>query len=370
MRSERKLYFRSDRIFRCAYFALGQLFAGADFSSYWTVSSRAVVCSLSESSLSGGSRTSQIAITGFARQHHDDREDIGTRQMRGFNFRSAMKFQMAKYFFETIGRRTAATAKIGIVVITALYLCEFCKIASADDSVDTALIVSVDVSQSVDEDRYKLQMEGIAQAIEDPGVVAAITGGERGAILFSMVTWADKADFALDWRRIASQADASRVAALVRGLPQKGGEFTCLGRMLHSVAGGIMPHIPAHAGRVVIDVSGDGVDNCNDQKEVHAERDAVLATGATINGLPIIVAGENDIVGTGAYRAPGYGLRELSRESGQDGTTLDNWFKEHVVGGPGSFVLAAQGYADFGRAFRRKFVTEVSALVQPLASDH
>jgi hypothetical protein len=240
------------------------------------------------------------------------------------------------------------------------------RAAHAESGVDTALIVSVDVSQSVDADRYKLQMEGIAQAIEDPGVVASITGGEKGAILFSMVTWADKADMTLGWQRIASQADASRVAALVRGLPQKGGEFTCLGRMMHTVAASIVPQIPVTASRVVVDVSGDGIDNCSDRNEVNAERDAILQTGATINGLPVIVAGENDIVGTGAYRAPGYGLRELSRESDQDGTTLDQWFKDHVVGGPAAFVLAAQGYADFGRAFRRKFVTEISALAQPI----
>jgi Protein of unknown function (DUF1194) len=239
-------------------------------------------------------------------------------------------------------------------------------LARASDVVDTALIVSVDVSQSVDEERYKLQMEGIAQAIEDPGVVASITGGDIGAILFSMVTWADKADVALDWQRIASQADASRVAALVRSLPQKGGEFTCMGRMLHTTAVNFVPHIPVHATRIVVDVSGDGIDNCSNKDDIHAERDAVLATGATINGLPIIVAGENTVVGSGAYRAPGYGLQELSSQPDLERTTLDQWFKDHIVGGPSAFVLAAEGYADFGRAFRRKFVTEISALTQPI----
>ena len=33
--------------------------------------------------------------------------------------------------------------------------------------VDTALVVSVDVSNSVDDARYRLQMEGIAKALED-----------------------------------------------------------------------------------------------------------------------------------------------------------------------------------------------------------
>ena len=289
--------------------------------------------------------------------------------MRRWKFPQKAPIQLARISAATkIKGYTAKTLSFS-VVLTALIAGGNFGNAIAEGGVDTALIVSVDVSQSVDEDRYKLQMEGIAQAIEDPGVVASITGGEKGAILLSMVTWADKADFALDWQRIASQADASRVASLVRGLPQKGGEFTCMGRMLHTAAVNFVPHIPVAASRVVIDVSGDGIDNCSSKDDIHVERDAVLASGATINGLPIIVSGENTVVGSGAYRAPGYGLQELSSRPDLERTTLDQWFKDHVAGGPGAFVLAAQGYADFGRAFRRKFVTEISALTHTIQPD-
>jgi Protein of unknown function (DUF1194) len=241
--------------------------------------------------------------------------------------------------------------------------------ASAEGGVDTALIVSVDVSQSVDDERYKLQMEGIAQALEDPEVVAAITAGAKGGILFSMVAWADQADLVLDWRRISSQSEAAEVAGLVRGLPKKGGEFTCLARMLRSVAVKVVPNIPMPAARVVVDVSGDGIDNCSNKDDIHAERDAVLAAGATINGLPIIVTGENTVVGSGAYRAPGFGLQELSSQPDLERTTLDQWFTDHIIGGDGAFVIAAHGYSDFGRAFRRKFVTEISALSGPVTRE-
>jgi hypothetical protein len=122
----------------------------------------------------------------------------------------------------------------------------------------------------------------------------------------------------------------------------------------------VLPALPAPVDRVVIDVSGDGIDNCSDPDSVEAERAAVLATGATINGLPILVPGENDVVGAGAFRAPGYGLRPVS--PGSEQTTLDRWYREHVVGGPAAFVLAARGYGDFSRALRQKFVLEISAL--------
>lgn len=225
---------------------------------------------------------------------------------------------------------------------------------------DVALIVAVDVSQSVDQERYRLQMEGIAQALEDPGVISAIVNGANGNILITMIAWADSATPVLDWTRISSKADAYNVAALVRRLPHKGGEFTCMARMLRGVALRVIPEIPIKANRVVLDVSGDGIDNCSDRDALHEERDRVLALSATINGLPIIVPGENETVGSGAYRAPGFGLRELSRQPDKETTTLDQWFKDHVIGGPGAFLMAAQGYADFGRALRQKFVTEIS----------
>jgi hypothetical protein len=229
----------------------------------------------------------------------------------------------------------------------------------APSSVATALVVSVDVSQSVDDTRFRLQMEGIAEALEDPGVVAAITGNP-GGILFTMVTWADKAGIPVPWRRIASRADAAAVAAQVRATPRQAGEFTCIGQMFRTVAGSVIPAMPMPADRIVVDVSGDGIDNCTDPDAMAAEREDLLALGTTINGLPILVPGENDVVGAGAYRAPGYGLRPTPLP--QDRTTLEQWYRAHVVGGPASFLLAAAGYGDFARAMRRKFVIEISAL--------
>src|ERR1041384_3569258 len=111
--------------------------------------------------------------------------------------------------------------------------------------VDTALIVSVDVSNSVDDARYKLQMEGIAQALEDPGVIQAIVGGAKGGILFSLVIWSDQPTVSVPWTHIASEADAKAVAKRVRGLPRQGGEFTCMARMMSVVSDKIAPKIPA-----------------------------------------------------------------------------------------------------------------------------
>lgn len=122
----------------------------------------------------------------------------------------------------------------------------------------------------------------------------------------------------------------------------------------------MLPAQPVPAEQVVIDVSGDRIDTGTDAEILADAHAALLATGATVNGLPILVPGENDVVGAGAYRAPGYGLRPTPLP--QDRTTLEEWYRAHVLGGPGTFLLAAAGYGDFSRALRRKFVIEISAL--------
>lgn len=232
---------------------------------------------------------------------------------------------------------------------------------SQSQFVDTALIVAVDVSQSVDARRYQLQMEGIASALEDPDVLNVILNGPNGGILFSMIAWSDKPKLVIDWQPITSMEEARRVAGLVRALPHTGGEFTCMARMLDYAATLVVPYIPNPSLRVVLDVSGDGIDNCTIPETVDKHRDALSALGVTINGLPILSQEGHNIVGSGAYRKPGFGLRNMARGPDTATTRLDEWFQRHVLIGSGAFLLPAQGYKDFGRAFRQKFVIEISA---------
>jgi hypothetical protein len=243
-------------------------------------------------------------------------------------------------------------AAIGALLAGGAALLSAPSLKAEDAAVDTALIVSVDVSNSVDDARYKLQMEGIAKALEDPGVIQAITGGSNGGILFSMVTWADKPALVLPWMRIASKADALAAAKRVRTLPHQGGEFTCMTRMLRSANDKIVPQIPAKAARIVIDVSGDGPDNCNADEPIEKVRDELVSNGVTINGLPILLDTPEDSA-------------MLPKAVPGGPHPLEQWYREHVMAGPGSFVLAAQGYADFERAIRQKFVIEVSAIEPP-----
>ncbi len=227
-------------------------------------------------------------------------------------------------------------------------------------SADVALIVSVDVSESVDEDRYRLQMDGIAKALVDPAVIDAITSGPKGRILFAMVVWADHAQLAVPWTSISSASDATALASTVRHLKRYSGEFTCLARMFTSLNDTVLSAIPMKATRTIVDVSGDGIDNCSPDATTREARDVLVKRGVTINGLPIIEE-PGQIVGAGAYRAPDGNLENLRPLQSREQLTLDGWYRTNVMGGDLAFILPANGYTDFARAMRQKFVTEISS---------
>lgn len=202
------------------------------------------------------------------------------------------------------------------------------------DRVDTALVLAVDVSGSVDETRYALQMEGIASAFEDSEVQRAIFAGVHGSLLVILVNWSHEPEVMIPWSIIASPDDARNFAARVRAAPRHADDFTCMSRMLELVADKVLPLAPLQADRMVVDVSGDGRDNCNPRTAVSSLRDTLVKTDVAVNGLPIL--------------------------EGAEALTIEQWYRDHVVGGPGSFILPANGYKDFGSAIRRKFIMEIS----------
>lgn len=256
------------------------------------------------------------------------------------------------------GARYARMA-CALLVACALAFCLSTQTAAAEDAVDTALVMAVDISQSVDEDRYRLQMEGIAQALEDKDVIRVVTSGPRHAILFTLIGWADRPKVLLPWTWIASASDAAAVAKMLRSLPSANGEYTCVGRLLKYLSDVTLKPLPVKADRVVIDVSGDGPDNCTSLQYVDDLRNRLVQDGVIINGLPILEDGKESEIERW-NRAPGSTQSEFPLPSKEDARTLTMWYEQHVMGGPGAFVITAEGYEDFARAIRRKFIQEIA----------
>lgn len=240
---------------------------------------------------------------------------------------------------DTIGHRTLRHRAASMVLAAACFLLSAsatqAQLGARPETVDTALVLAVDVSGSVNAERYALQMEGIAKAFEDPEVERTILSGPHRSMFVALVEWSNTASLTIPWTLITSPGDARAFADKVRHAPRTDDEFTCMSRALQLVEGKVLPFLPAPAERTIIDVSGDGHDNCNVSPPVDAIRDRIVAADGTINGLPIL--------------------------EGNEASTLESWYRDHVIGGNGAFLVPARGFGDFGRAIRQKFIVEVSA---------
>lgn len=207
--------------------------------------------------------------------------------------------------------------------------------------VDIELILAVDISGSIDPDEAKLQRDGYARAIADPAVVKAIRTGVHGRIAVSYFEWADATTQGslVEWMLISDQASAEAVSRRLQEHPIRTARRT-------SISGAIQFAIPIfgsgpHKGvRRVLDISGDGPNN--DGAPVDLLRDQALAAGIVINGLPIM---------NGRVNTWGFPVLE----------DLDRYYEGCVIGGPGSFVVVAEGFDTFFEAIRRKLILEIAS---------
>lgn len=216
--------------------------------------------------------------------------------------------------------------------------------------VDTALVLAMDTSGSIDAPEFALQRAGYAAAFLDDGVVAALTSGKYGRSVVTFVQWSGPYHQmqVIGWRIIASSSDAAILAATISAMPrapQNRYDQTIFSTSISAAlrySTTLLTTAPFSASRLVIDISGDGVDeHTSPSREsvplMQARQDA-LDNGITINGLPILEAAE---------------------PSGTFVSKLESYYSEYVIGGPGCFLIAAKGNRNFAEAIRRKLVEEL-----------
>jgi len=203
--------------------------------------------------------------------------------------------------------------------------------AGAAQAAAVALVLAVDVSESVSAERYTLQHDGIARAFETPELIKAIAE-QPGGIEALVLEWSDPEKIAVTvgWTHIGNQRSAAAFAQAVRATKRTSYGLTAIGPAMLAAAAAFK-HMPEPAGHRVIDVSGDGMANFG-VAPVTA-RDQLVQAGITINGLAI-----------------------LSEEP-----WLDDYYRSNVIGGPSSFCLVAKDYDSFAEAILRKMVQEVAA---------
>ena len=90
------------------------------------------------------------------------------------------------------------------------------QLSRAAEQVDLLLVLSSDVSRSVDHPKFLLQREGYAAAISDPQVMDAIKSGPHQRIAVCFVEWSGfgAQKLVIDWTRIDGPGAARNRVAL------------------------------------------------------------------------------------------------------------------------------------------------------------
>jgi Protein of unknown function (DUF1194) len=199
---------------------------------------------------------------------------------------------------------------------------------------DVALVLAVDASGSVDDNRFRLQREGIAAALDSDELAAVIAMGANQTIEVAVIEWAEEQHVVVPWTVLRRQDELTALASRVRAANRSwvhtktdpGGGIAAADHLLSAE--------PLAPDRHVIDVSGDGRQNTGELPTTEA-RDVAVSHAVTVNGLPITSGNEPE---------------------------LDDWYRINVIGGPGSFPIVANGYEAFAAAFRQKLMLEIAGL--------
>jgi Protein of unknown function (DUF1194) len=216
-----------------------------------------------------------------------------------------------------------------IVFIAVLLVTVVGGVPARPADIDLSLVLAIDVSSSVNEERYALQMRGYAEAFRNPMVTDAIA--QSGAIAVTLVQWAGYRHYeqVIDWTVIHGAGTASRFANTIAetmraldGSTSLSGAIDFSARLLRTNG--------HNARRRIIDVSGDGSNN--NGRPATLARDEAVAAGITINGLPILT----------------------------EDPALDTYYREHVIGGPGAFLVVAEDFDSFSDAILRKLTIEIA----------
>ena len=207
-----------------------------------------------------------------------------------------------------------------------------CMTAFPAKSCETALVLSIDVSGSIDSADYQLQIGGLASALTDPEVAEALV---RGQVALAVVQWsgAGQQTLSLPWQRMLTPDAVTRFAIRVAAMPRAfKGSDTAVGEGMRFARAqfAAVPDCLRH----VIDVSGDGQENAG-FTDAKARSEAV-AVGVMVNAI--------------AIEEPG------------PASPITSYYRNLIIT-PGGFVVTARGLQDYAETLRLKLLRE---LVDPI----
>lgn len=208
-----------------------------------------------------------------------------------------------------------------------------------------ALALGLDVSGSVDAREYRLQMGGVAAALNAGEVRDKLMAMPNAPVRLMVFEWSGPGDQAIvvPWTAIDSEATLDSVIEILRGTQRRDASpGTALGVAMNEGARHLMrqPDCWKHT----LDLSGDGKSNLGPRpRDV---RDRIGASGITINAL---------VIGIDDPRISDIRQAEIGE--------LSSYFRAEVILGPDAFVQTALGFSDYARAMTEKLIRELDGLV-------
>lgn len=218
-------------------------------------------------------------------------------------------------------------------------------VAAQDSPCRQALALGLDVSASVDAREYRLQLNGLAEALNAPSVVASLLAMPSAPVHLMVYEWSGLEDqhTLIDWTAIRSRADIDIVrATLGQIIRRDAAPGTALGPAMQVGA----DHLNRRAGcwHRTLDISGDGKANAGIRPK--AVKSNLDAQGVTVNALVI-----------GADTPSSGDLRQAEISE------LSAYFRANVITGPDAFVQTALGYEEYAHSMARKLERELKGLV-------
>ncbi len=193
-----------------------------------------------------------------------------------------------------------------------------------------ALVLALDISSSVNQREYNIQLQGLVRAFRTPEVIEAILTPPGVAIAAIVYEWSgyNQQDVVIPWTMLDSSAAILDFAATLAAHRRPYTDLTTsLGKAIEYGAK-LFGRAPP-CGRRVIDISGDGENNDGVGPEYFRAQGKL--DGITINGLVV----------QGAYPDP------------------VPYYRDHVIQGPGAFVALARDYDDYPPVMIGKLLREI-----------
>lgn len=217
--------------------------------------------------------------------------------------------------------------------------------AAADAPCRQALALGLDVSASVDALEYRLQLDGLATALDGSGVRNLLLAMPSRPVELLIFEWSGLGDshVLLDWTPVRSPADLAAVQEILRATTRRAATpGTALGEAMRTGRDHLERR--AHCGTLTLDISGDG--RANQGPPPAGERDGLAGRGITVNALVI-----------------GADAPALSDTRHADIAELSSYFRTQVITGDDAFVQTALGYGAYAEAMERKLEKELKGLV-------